>query len=318
MKESSDLSSETARSTAPFSKIGIVTVTYNSGAVLQDFFKSIDSQSCSDFIVVAVDNASTDDTLNQLRIWGSPKLVLIANAENQGVAAGNNRGIRAALEAGCDYILLVNNDVVFGPELLQHLLAGLIAQSCDLTTPLIYFNDAPNTIWAAGGEFQPFWGYRVQHLGENEIDVGQYDRPHMIQYAPTCCVLIRKEVFDRIGLMDERYFVYSDDVDFMYRALHAGLTMFLIPEAKLWHKINALTGGKHSDFTLYYATRGRTLFLSKHLGRIRGTLWTWLYLIFYWLKPLFGRDTWPRARIRQKGTCEGKKIGLEKLDNSAS
>jgi GT2 family glycosyltransferase len=295
-------------------RVGVVTVTYNSGVMLHDFLRSLSQQTYQNFVVIAIDNASKDDTIDRLHSWNSPNLVLLANPDNQGVAAGNNQGIRAALASGCEYVLLINNDVVFGPDLLRSLLSGLISQSCDLATPLIYFHEPPTSIWAAGGEFQPLLGYRVNHHGANEIDVGQYDHPRKIQYAPTCCVLIRREVFERIGLMDERYFVYSDDVDFMYRALLAGLSMFLIPEAKLWHKVNGLTGGKHSDFTLYYATRGRTLFLCKHLGKVRGTLWTWIYLTFYWLKPLLGRDTWHRAVVRRAGTRSGKKIGFESVD----
>lgn len=296
-------------------KIGIVTVTYNSGPVLSDFLDSLAQQSYRNFVLIVVDNASTDNTLELLRASNFPDLVLIANPKNIGVAAGNNQGIRAALATHCEHVLLINNDVVFGPDLLLYLLSGLTQQSCDMTTPLIYFHESPTRIWAAAGEFQPLIGYRVYHQGENETDNGQYDRKRVVRYAPTCCVLLRGEVFKQVGLMDERYFVYSDDVDFMYRASLAGLSMFLIPEAKLWHKVNRLTGGEHSDFSLFYGTRGRTLFLCKHFGWFRGTFWTWLYLVFYWLKLLLGRDTWHRSAIRRKGTRAGRNVGLERFED---
>ncbi len=107
MDDHKDLPSQISFEDSAPAKIGVVTVTYNSGAVLTDFFNSVDGQDYDNFIVIAVDNASTDDTLHQLRTWNSPKLVLIANAENAGVAAANNQGIRAALAAGCHQVLLV-------------------------------------------------------------------------------------------------------------------------------------------------------------------------------------------------------------------
>jgi GT2 family glycosyltransferase len=295
-------------------KIGVVTVTYNSSAVLPDFLGSIEQQSYRHFILIAVDNASVDDTLEQLRASNFSNLVLIENEQNRGVAAGNNQGIRAALAAGCEHVLLINNDVTFGPDLLAMLLSGLAKQSCDMTTPLIYFNDPPTRIWAAGGEFQPLFGWRIYHKGENETDDGRYDRPQVVRYTPTCCVLIRGVVFRQIGLMDERYFVYFDDVDFMYRASLACISLFLIPEAKLRHKVNSLTGGEHSDFSLFYGTRGRTLFLCKHFGRLRGTFWTWSYWVFYWLKPLLGKATWHQSAVWRKGIRAGRRVGLEQFE----
>lgn len=297
-------------------KVGLVTVTYNSGTVLHDFLRSVDALSYRNFVLIAVDNASADDTLDQLRSWDTFKLIVVSNTKNLGVAAGNNQGIQAALDAGCDYVLLINNDVVFGPELLTDLLSGMAQQSCDIVTPLIYFYAPPTKIWAAGGQFQPLLGYRTCHRGENEIDAGQYSRASKISYAPTCCVLIRESVFRQIGLMDERYFVYSDDVDFMYRASRAKLSMVLIPEAKLWHKVSSLAGGSTSDFSIYYGARGRSLFLCKHFGWFAGTVWVLAYLAFYWLRPLLGMDTVHRGDVRRRGTWDGRKIGLNLGQNA--
>ncbi|MBN9617170.1 MAG: hypothetical protein BGO25_12265 [Acidobacteriales bacterium 59-55] len=305
---------QTASGDVVIGKIGVVTVTYNSGDVLPDFLNSLDLQNYQDFILFAVDNASTDDTLDQLETWNSQKLILIANAENRGVAAGNNQGIRSALAAGCEYVLLLNNDVVFGSDMFQRLLEGLKAQHCQMATPIIYYNDRPGVVWCAGGTFKPRLGYLNRHIGDGDEDIGQFSQPQAVEYAPTCCVMIRHEVFNWIGLMDERYFVYSDDVDFMYRTSCAAITSFLIPDAKLMHKVSSLTGGNHSDFALYYGARGRAIFLCKHLGRFRGTLWTWLYRIFYLLRPVFALDTWHRSEVRRRGIRDGLKVGLESFE----
>jgi len=291
-------------------KMGVVTVTYNSSNVLPDFFASLDRQTYRNFIVYAIDNCSTDDSVAMLEHYAGARLKLIANEKNAGVAAGNNEGILAALKDGCETVLLLNNDVAFEADLFLRLLDGLVDNACSMVVPLIYFYDFPDTIWTAGGGFQRWLCYRNYHRSEGEKDNCQYTKPFKIDYASTCCVLIRREAFETIGLMDERFFVYSDDVDFMYRALHSGLSMFVIPSAKLWHKVHTLTGGSISDFTLFYGSRGRSLFLYKHFNRVVAWFWTLCYVVFCLVRPLFGRDTWRRAFVRIKGTRDGKRVAL--------
>lgn len=297
------------------SMIGVVTVTYNSALVMPDFIRSLESQLIRNFIVIAVDNASTDDTIAQLASWNFENLVLIKNDQNEGVAAANNRGIRLALAAGCDYVLLLNNDVVFPPELFQELLRGLDANHCQMTVPIIYYYDQPDVIWCAGGRFKPLLGYLSRHIGDGSCGDGQFVEPQKVNYVPTCCVMIRRAVFDRIGLMDERYFVYSDDVDFMYRALLERLSIFMLPKVKLWHKVSSLTGGNESDFALFYGARGRSLFLYKHLGIFFGSIWSFIYLSFYWIRPLLGQDTWHRSSVRRNGIRAGRMIGMKPFED---
>ncbi len=298
-------------------KVGVVTVTYNSGEVLPDFLRSLDRQSEHNLMVVAVDNASQDNTLDQLRSWPTSKLSLIVNVENVGVAAGNNQGIRAALDAGCDYVLLLNNDVRFDGGLVTQLLNGLRANDCQMTIPLIYYADRPDVIWCAGGRFNWWLGYLSRHLGDGLRDEGQFSEPRSVEYAPTCCVLIRREVFEQVGMMDERYFVYSDDSDFMYRAMRAGFKMFLVPQAKLWHKVNSLTKGEYSNFSLFYGARGKALFFCKHLGRFWGSFWTLIYLTVCWVRPFLGLDSWQRSVIRRQGILNGRRIGLTRSPTSS-
>lgn len=291
-------------------KIGIVTVTYNSALVLDDFLASLARQSHSSFLLIAVDNASNDDTVAILRSGQNDRQIIIANENNVGVATGNNQGIRAAIAAGCEYVLLLNNDVVFGEHLLRDLIRGLDAEQAAMAVPMMYFHQPPNRIWAAGGGFQPDKGFRNYHRGENEEDAGQYDQPCRIDYAPTCCVLIRREIFARLGLMDERYFVYSDDADFMFRARQAGIPASFIPTAKLWHKVSSLTGGLQSNFTIYNAARGRALFLHKNLGSFKGGLWTAITHLLYMARPLLGKDTAARCAEKRRGLRDGRRIAL--------
>ena len=253
--------------------IGVVTVTYNSSAVLPDFLRCMMGQSHANFLLFAVDNASDDETLHILGECRDNRLRIISNSDNRGVATGNNQGIHAALEAGCITILLINNDTEFQATLIAKLSVGLLTHDVDMTCPKIMYFSEPERIWAAGGTFEFWHAYRSIHAGEGEVDKGQYDNSRLVSYVPTCCVLIRRKVFETVGLMDERYFVYWDDTDFMYRAMKAGIRLMYLPEATVLHKVGSLTGGDHTPFAVHYGTRNSLYFLLKHFGPVLALPW---------------------------------------------
>jgi GT2 family glycosyltransferase len=271
------------------SLIGIVTVTYNSSNVLLPFLQCLASQTHQEFVLFAVDNSSKDDTLQILRDFADPRIRTLANRDNVGVAEGNNQGIRAALDAGCSSVLLLNNDTEFGPTLVEQLAQSLAMGPAEMVCPKIMYYDEPNRIWAAGGKFQPLFGYRSVHYGEGELDHGQYDQQRLVTYVPTCCVLIGREVFAMVGLMDSRYFVYVDDVDFMYRAMIAGVKLLYLPEVKLLHKVSSLTGQEESVSMIRYCTRNRVYFLLKHLGLMRALPVLLVYQLHFLLALLTGK-----------------------------
>jgi GT2 family glycosyltransferase len=283
-------------------RIGIITVLYNSSKVLPDFFASIAAQTYRNLTVYCVDNASKDDSASQCRAQGNPYFV-IESPENVGIAAGNNLGIRAALEDGCEYILLLNNDVTFNAELIELLLDGLDQHQCDMTTPLIYYFDKPDVIWAAGGYFQPLIAYRSTHHAEGiKDDHGR--NPKQVSYCPTCCVLVRREIFETVGLMDERFFVYYDDSDFMLRAWKAGRSLYLLPQAHLWHKVGSVAAPQ-SIFTLRYATRGHAIYIAKHLPRPLASFWSIVHQAIYLGRWLLGRTSREVAFARIQAWRQG-------------
>jgi GT2 family glycosyltransferase len=246
-------------------KIGIVTVLYKSETVLDDFFRTLNEQSYKNFILYVVDNKSPDNSLDKGKefaksVWFETKF--IENDDNYGVAKGNNQGIEAALKDKCDYVLLSNNDVVLQVDTIEKLYLGLKGNNADMAVPKIYFYDT-GLIWAAGGKFTRFNGAGVKHFGYNKENNKRYEKNYLINYAPTCFVIINKDVFIKIGMMDEKYFVYYDDVDFVYRTNQKKLKLFYINNSVILHKESTSTG-KMSDFTLYYMLRNRIYFAKKH------------------------------------------------------
>lgn len=266
-------------------KIGIVTVLYNSEPVLEDFFRTLNEQTYKDFILYLVDNASKDDSVSKGQKYVksvSFECKWLLQKENLGVAEGNNIGIKAALEDKCDYVLLSNNDIVLQPDTIEKLLAGMLSMKATMAVPKIYYWDNPKKIWMAGGGFQ-WLQFSTYHRGENEDDKGQYDESVLIGYAPTCFMLIESSVFSRVGFMDKNYFVYYDDTDFVWRATKIGTEKLVyIPKSVLWHKVSSCTGGSMSNFSLYYSRRNHVYFSMKYCHRVHLMLLI-LYLMAHFL-----------------------------------
>jgi GT2 family glycosyltransferase len=290
------------------STIGVVTVTYNSAHVLDGFLSSILAQSHHNFILYVIDNASLDDTLERLARYDDRRIILIANRENAGVAKGNNQGICAALEAGCESVLLINNDTEFGDDLFLRLCTGLRDHQCAMAVPKIMYFEETNHIWCAGGYFDRLKGYLGVHSGQDEVDRGQFDQVRRVEYSPTCCMLIRKEVFERIGLMDEQYFVYFDDADFCLRARNNGIALVYLPKAKLWHKVSSLTGGGESEFAIHQLARNHIYYIRKNFAFWKRLCYLPAYQLRLLYKVLFRIVDWRGFVIRQNAVFEGYKM----------
>lgn len=252
--------------------IGIVTVLYNSGPVLDDFFQSLSKQTNKDFVLYAIDNKSNDNSLSEAHRLSSLytfKTIILPQCENVGVAKGNNIGIKKALEEGCDYVLLANNDIIMEDDCIDNLLEGMKSMNAPMAVPKIYYYDTDKLIWAAGGCYK-MYRCGTPHRGNRETDHGQYDKNVYVDYAPTCFMLIHKDVFERVGLMDERYFVYYDDADFVWRAVKSGCEkLAYVFTSVVWHKVSFSTGGSMSNFYIRYFNRNKVYFARKHFNIIQ-------------------------------------------------
>ena len=143
------------------------------------------------------------------------------------------------------------------------------------------------------------------HYGLREIDSGQYDHLNQVAYAPTCCLLIDKDVFSSVGMMNEKYFVYVDDQDFCYRAYKMGETLFFIPNAKLYHKESHSTGGVTSRFGARYATRNQVYFIRMNFRPPIRWFWIVVFQSYINLWLLNRRDTPAIYKIKQQAFIEG-------------
>ncbi|MBE5215360.1 glycosyltransferase family 2 protein [Pectobacterium quasiaquaticum] len=249
-------------------KIGLVTVLYNGMEVLPDFFASLAVQTYKNFILYVIDNSPNNDALNLAKALSEEykiNSIFINNNENLGVAAGNNIGIKLSLKE-CDYTLLLNNDIDFKNNTLSDIVSFSCKNKEYLVAPKIYYAGT-NKIWMAGGDISSFKGC-TSHRGDKEEDLGQYNNTEHVAYAPTCFMLIDNKVFHDIGFMDEKYFVYFDDTDFIYRAKLYGYKICYYPKVYINHKVSFTTGGDDSPFSIFYSNRNRFYFIKKNFTGI--------------------------------------------------
>lgn len=291
--------------------LGIVTVTYKSAEVLPDFIASLLGQQYRSWILYAVDNNSQDATQEVLLEARDPRIVVRCLETNVGIAAGNNVGISMALADGCSYVLLINNDTIFGPSLLNALVDEARVCGAPIIVPKMRYHDPPNRIWYGGGALHVWRAYAASHAGIGRIDHGEFDQPRQIDYAPTTCMLIRRRELEALGGMDERFWLYCDDTDFCIRAKQAGVRMWYVPAAVMEHKVSSLAGPR-SPLALRMVTRGRMYLIQKFAPR-----WEWpfhltIVIAEMCLRVVLGRDTWKGFRGRWKGMMEAVRSPIQR------
>jgi GT2 family glycosyltransferase len=285
--------------------LGVVTVTYNSAEVLPDFIESLRCQTYQSFRVYVIDNQSRDSSVTLLQAVSGVDFLITRNEANVGIAEGNNQGIKQALADGCTHILLLNNDTVFGEEMFQRLLQVAISGPYQIVVPKIHYHDTVPTIWCAGGWFVPWRGYPGVHYGADQPDRGQCDVDRFVDYSPTCCMLMIASVFEVVGMMDERYFIYYDDTDFCLRALRRGIKIWYTHKIKMQHKAGSLTGGNLSPFTIRMVARNKVYYVRKNFGWLV-CAWTFVsYLAYILGRLLVGSDTWQVYKIKMRAFVEG-------------
>jgi len=222
--------------------------------------------------LIMVDNGSSDGSAEAVR-REFPSVEVLALGENRRFAGGNNPGIRRALDAGADAVMLVNNDTEADPELLRHLIAALEADpQAGGAAPMIPFARPRDRIWYAGGLCVPALGLAA-HIGLRTRDRGQFRAVRETGYLTGCCLLAPRVAWERVGLLDEGYFIYAEDADWSLRARAAGFRLLFVPQARLWHKVSA-TSGAASPWKIYQRLRANLRLFGRHargVGRL-----TWL------------------------------------------
>ncbi len=225
----------------------IIVLTWNGKNDTFECLQSLDEVTYPNFKVLVVDNASTDGTVNAIRT-SFPGIEVVVNQTNLRFAGGNNVGIRRALEHGAEYVMLLNNDTIVERDFLTPLVnAAEHDTRVGMVGPKIYFYVNRQQLWYAGGTIE-WWKGWISHVGVREKDMGQYDTTCETDFITGCCVLVKREVIQKIGMLDEAYFLYGEDADWCIRTSQAGYKLLFVPSAKIWHKLSVSAGGHLSWF----------------------------------------------------------------------
>lgn len=216
------------------------------------------------------------------------KIVIDNDKENPGFAGGNNIGIKKALKKKADYILLLNNDTVVEPRFLKELVKkGESDEKAGILGPI-------------GGKIN--WLYtKGVHVTKNN------------DYISGVCMLVKRQVIEKIGLMPEKYFLYFEDVDWCLKARRAGYKCILVPEAKIWHKVSSSAKAESFPYIYYHFRNG--LLLAKRNAPLFIKILAYLNSFWIYSKQIIKliispkKREWARAIMKGIGDFYRSKFG---------
>lgn len=265
MERSNSPNSQTAKNR----RCCVIVLNYNGVNLLPACLDSLERQAgAENFDVQVVDNASTDGSAALVAAkYGWARFVALDR--NYGFAGANNAAMREAQASGYEYVLLLNNDTFAAPTFLAEMLAiaeadPKIAAVC----PKIYFAKDPHRLWYAGGDFN-LWTSVVKHRGWKQLDTRQFDAGPDLTQATGCAMLVRVEAMREVGLLDDRFWSYAEDLDWSVRFLKQGYRIAFASKAHLWHLDGATyvaaVGKGSQERRQFLSTRNMIFVARKHV-----------------------------------------------------
>lgn len=244
--------------------VAIILVNYNGASDTIECIESLERNTYNNYRIIVVDNCSTDDSVSLLKTAQDVhEFVLLCADINNGFSAGNNVGIRYALSNNFDFVLLLNNDTLVEPLFLEIMLSEYqkTGNNSVLTGTILYEKDR-DMVWYAGGEINGLTA-RISHNYMNKSRSILPDKREQISFITGCEILIPTKAIHKVGLMDEDYFLYTEDADYSMRLSSNGYKLYYVPKSIIYHKVSASTS-KISKISQYYSVRNRRIFLLKN------------------------------------------------------
>lgn len=267
-----------------------VIVNWNGLEHTTECIRSLAALTYPDLQVIVVDNASTDGSPQAIRDRFPNAVVLQANA-NLGFAGGCNLGIRHAIATGAEYVWLLNNDTLVRPDALRLLID--VAEThggCDFFGSWIAFERRPDTLWFGGGSYDWLTG-RIRHEDQGKLVAACQARGEVTPTAwiTACSLLFRSSVVRRLGLLDESFFLYREEVEWQLRANRKHPRALLLREPLVLHKVGASTGSSESELGRLFMTRNQLKLMRRHAGAA-WPIWLVRWCLRYVYKPALKGD----------------------------
>ena len=213
--------------------------------------------------VYVIDNGSSDNSVTAIRNQ-FPDYEIIGLPENYGFARGNNAGFELVKQKA-DYTIFLNNDTIVDPNFVEPLINAMESNSTvKQSTPKIFYADNLDYIWFGGGKVS-LWAGWIRHLGIRQKDSMQFSFNRNVDYATGCCVCMRTVDFESIGMFDESFLMYGEDVDLSLRFRKQGGQILFVPESKIWHKVSSSIGTQFSIRKWKRKNIGKMKLVTKHV-----------------------------------------------------
>jgi GT2 family glycosyltransferase len=285
--------------------VGIVVVNYNSARFIDEFCASLQAVDYPAWQLIVIDSGSSDGSMDTIG-RAFPKATHVRCAENIGFAAGANIGIERSLALGVEYLLFLNNDVTLTPDFLSRLVAAADAKT--MVVPKILYHFDHSLISTHAGGFDWRLGLFRDTYGGRPDGPETSRRREDLATASFCCALVPARAFRDAGVLDERFFMYYEETDFIRRAQGAGYRVRYEPSAVIYHRESGSSGGGWmTPFKQYYATRNRLYLVRKHT---RSRLDYAYFTAYFWLTRLAtaakmaARREWRLLRAMTLGTLD--------------
>jgi len=263
--------------------------------------KTLSKSTYSNLKIIVLDNKSSDDSVDAIHS-AFPEIQIVDLTENLGYAGNNNVGIEEAIKRGADWVLVLNEDTILDPDCLTELVkVGENDPKIGIVGPMVYHYDEPNIIQSAGGILGKYWQSR--HLGQNELDQGQFQVPHRVEWISGCAIMVRKTAIEQAGMLDANFFIYWEETEWCIRIVRSGWQIIHVPQAKIWHKGVQRDYQPKPSFT-YYGTRNHLLTLSKHQAPLGVQLFNWMQ-IFRTLLSWSIKPKWADKREHRNAMWKG-------------
>jgi len=224
--------------------VNLFVLNWNGRDLTLDCLSSLEKITYPNVKVYVIDNGSSDNSVTAIRNQ-FPDYEIIELPENYGFAKGNNAGFELVKQKA-DYTIFLNNDTIVDPNFVEPLINAMESNSTvKQSTPKIFYADNLDYIWFGGGKVS-LWAGWIRHLGIRQKDSMQFSFNRNVDYATGCCVCMRTVDFESIGMFDESFLMYGEDVDLSLRFRKQGGQILFVPESKIWHKVSSSIGTQFS------------------------------------------------------------------------
>lgn len=218
-------------------RVGVALVNWNSGEYTIPCIQSLLNGSICPSLIVVVDNASHDGSPEQV-VAAFPQIVMLRNQSNAGFTGGNNRAIEYLLQRDVDYVWILNNDTLVAKDCLEMLLCAAQSHFAAGYSAKIFYEMPPDKIWYAGA-YRHSWHGAPKHETSGMMDATAQKGVVSVDFISGCCMLCPASILHEYGAFVTSYIAYSEDSDWCWRVRSAGMPLYYVPSAILWHRLSA-------------------------------------------------------------------------------